>query len=211
MIENSQVVVLHGWGMSGYAMGYWTRRLKQAGFGAATFSYRSISKTLHDNVDELAHHIRSLPADQTVHLVGHSLGGIMIMQCLAQHEFPNIGRVVMVGSPFQESSAMQRVKATRYGHMLLGKTIVQWRGVHARDLPHHLEVGTIAGTSPFGMGRMFGPLDVPHDGTVTLAETHVPFATDRIVMKVTHSEMLISPSVTQQIVEFLKTGHFAKP
>jgi pimeloyl-ACP methyl ester carboxylesterase len=211
MMDNAHVVVLHGWGLSSYATQYWYRRLKQAGFSPSSFAYPSLSRSLSDNTAKLAAHINSLSPDRPVHLVGHSLGGIIIMQCLSQYRFAKLGRVVMVGSPFQGSSAMQRLKATRYGHFLLGKTIVQWRGVDTRDLPKDIQVGTIAGTSPYGMGIVFGQLEPPHDGTVTLAETHVPFASDRLVMKVTHSEMLISPGVTQQIISFLRAGRFSRP
>ena len=58
----------------------------------------------------------------------------------------------------------------------------QWQGVQAKDMPKDLEVGTIAGTSPIGMGRLIGRLEHPHDGTVSVKETHVPFAKDHIVL-----------------------------
>ena len=205
------VVVLHGWGLSSFATQYWTRRFKLSGYIPSAFSYPSLSRDLHDNSAKLAAHVNALPGDGPVHFVGHSLGGLMIMQYLAQHACPRLGRVVMVGSPFQGSAAMQRLKANPYGQLLLGKTIVQWEGVEAHQLPKGLEVGTIAGTSPLGMGMVFGGLQGPHDGTVSLAETHVPFATDRLVMRVTHSEMLVSPQVTQQILHFIKFAKFTHP
>lgn len=202
------VVVLHGWGLSSFATQYWSRRFKLSGYIPSAFSYPSISRDLHDNSAKLADHVNALPGDGPVHFVGHSLGGLMIMQYLAQHACPRLGRVVMVGSPFQGSAAMQRLKANPYGHLLLGKTIVQWQGVEAQDLPKGLELGTIAGTSPLGMGMVFGGLQGPHDGTVSLAETHVPFATDRLVMRVTHSEMLVSPQVAGHIIHFIKFAKF---
>lgn len=114
----------------------------------------------------------------------------------------------MVGTPFQGSAPAQRLKSTRVGRFLLGKSIVQWQGVDACAMPPGLEVGTIAGTRQLGMGSMLGKLDVPHDGTVSLRETHVPFAADHLAMHVTHSEMLMSSSVTAQIVRFLLSGKF---
>ena len=210
MTEKATVVVLHGWGMSSFVTRYWCRQLRLAEFEPAEFAYHSLTRTLDANVDRLADHIRALPNHQTVHLVGHSLGGIMIMQCLANHRFDNLGRVVMVGTPFQGSAPAVRLKTTRIGHFLLGKTIVQWQGVQAKDMPKNLEVGTIAGTSPIGMGRLIGRLEYPHDGTVSVKETHVPFAKDHIVMPVTHSEMLVSKPVSQQMIRFLQTGGFDK-
>ena len=87
---------------------------------------------------------------------------------------------------------------------------MQWQGVQAKDMPKDLEVGTIAGTSPIGMGRLIGRLEYPHDGTVSVKETHVPFAKVHIVMPVTHSEMLVSKPVSQQMIRFLQTGGFDK-
>jgi hypothetical protein len=46
---------------------------------------------------------------------------------------------------------------------------------------------------------------------VAVAETRVPFATDHLVMPVTHSEMLIARSVTSQITQFLREGVFLRP
>ena len=99
MTEKATVVVLHGWGMSSFVTRYWCRQLRLAEFEPAEFAYHSLTRTLDANVDRLADHIRALPTKQSVHLVGHSLGGIIIMQCLANHRFDNLGRVVMVNEP----------------------------------------------------------------------------------------------------------------
>ena len=209
MTSPAHVVVLHGWALSSFATRYWCRYLLQEGFVPSSFSYPSHNRTLGHNVAQLAAHIEALPGDGPVHLVGHSLGGIVIMQCLACHSFGRLGRVVLVGTPFQGSGAAQRLKATRLGRWLLGKSIVQWTGVVAGDMPKGLELGTIAGTRQLGMGQLLGRLESPHDGTVSLRETHVPFATDRALLPVTHTEMLVSSKVTAHIVRFLQHGKFA--
>jgi hypothetical protein len=41
-----------------------------------------------------------------------------------------------------------------------------------------------------------------------LAETRVPFATDSLVLPVSHTQMLVSSEVASQIVRFLRTGAF---
>jgi len=209
-MSKTYVVLLHGWGLSSFATRYWRSRLGVAGFEASPFAYPSRAQSLNANAVALAAHVRGLPGDGSVHLVGHSLGGIMIMQCLAAHALPRVKRVVMVGTPFQGSAAAQRLNGTRWGRLVLGKTIVQWHGVQAKDLPSGLEVGTIAGTRPFGMGQILGRIEAPHDGTVSLRETEVPFATDQLVMHVTHSEMLVSAHVTTQIAYFLRHGRFER-
>lgn len=209
--DSPHVVALHGWGLSGFATGYWRSRLRRAGFVASSFAYRSLTRSLDQNVAQLADHVRALPGQGPVHLVGHSLGGLVILHGLAHHRFARLGRVVLVGTPYQGSAPGNRLKSSRYGRWVLGKTLGQWRGVDLRDLPAGLELGTIAGTAPLGIGRLLSRLETPHDGTVSLAETHVPFATGRLVLHVTHSEMLMSPAVVTQIANFLRTGAFLRP
>jgi hypothetical protein len=77
-----------------------------------------------------------------------------------------------------------------------------WNGT--RDL------GVIAGDRAFGMGRLIGPLPKPNDGTVTVAETRLPGATDHIVLPVTHLSMLWSGDVAEQVIAFLRDGHFTR-
>ena len=210
-MSQAHAVLLHGWGLSSFATRYWCRRLQMAGFATSQFAYRSRAQSLVHNTAALAAHVRALPRGVPVHLVGHSLGGIVIIQCLATQALPQVKRAVMVGTPFQGSAPAQRLMGTAWGRVLLGKTILQWHGVQAKDVPKGLQIGTIAGTRPIGMGRVLGKLQSPHDGTVSLAETEVPFATDRLVMHITHSEMLVSPQVSEHIVHFLRHGGFKAP
>ena len=113
---------------------------------------RILRQTVH-NLDDFWNFIGGQPLlAEADHLVGLQ-DGILSGH---NHRFDNLGRVVMVGTPFQGSAPAVRLKTTRIGHFLLGKTIVQWQGVQAKDMPKDLEVGTIAGTSPIGMGRLIG-------------------------------------------------------
>ena len=68
--------------------------------------------------------------------------------------------------------------------------------------------GVIAGDRAFGMGRLIGPLPKPNDGTVTVAETRLPGATDHIVLPVTHLSMLWSGAVADEVIAFLRDGRF---
>ena len=59
------------------------------------------------------------------------------------------------------------------------------------------------------MGRVIAPaLPGPHDGVVTVDETRVPGLSDHIVLRVAHTEMLVSRAVVQQVVAFLERGKF---
>jgi hypothetical protein len=49
----------------------------------------------------------------------------------------------------------------------------------------------------------------PHDGTVAVLETDVPAMRDKIVLPVTHTQMLLSKSVMREIASFLRDGKFS--
>jgi hypothetical protein len=210
MTESSagHVLALHGWGLSGFAMRAWCRRLRQSGFSASAYSYRSLAASLDENAQAVAVAFSALPGHGPVHLVGHSMGGIVILHTLARYRLLRLGRVVLVGTPFQGSAVAHRLQAHPAGRWLLGRSIVQWRPTGAAELPTGVQLGTIAGTTPLGMGCLVSRLQHPHDGTVTLAETRVPFATDSVVLPVSHTQMLVSTEVTLQIVRFLRSGAF---
>jgi hypothetical protein len=71
----------------------------------------------------------------------------------------------------------------------------------------HRELGTIAGTKPTGVGRMVG-LEGPSDGTVAVAETRLPCATDHVEVPASHSGLVVSRAVAGHVAAFLRTGRF---
>ena len=82
-------------------MVYLNHRLTKAGYDVYALGY----PTRHEDPDTLISHLgaelqaRGLDKRARVHFVGHSLGGIMVRGLYAQGHIPNVGRVVMLGSP----------------------------------------------------------------------------------------------------------------
>ncbi len=205
----THVVVVHGLYMPGSELYLLRRRLIRAGFAATQFRYRTIVHDVDRSAAGLAEYVAGVPGD-TVHLVGHSLGGIVILKMIERYGVERIGRIVSLGSPFRGSVSATNLRRLPGGKYLLGRAMAQaneearertWNGV--RDL------GVIAGDRARGMGRVVGPLPKPNDGTVTVAETCLPGATDHVVLPVTHLSMLWSAGVADQVVEFLRGGCFS--
>src|SRR5438105_228706 len=98
--ERPVVVLVHGLWMQGWCMGLLAWRLRRAGFATRSFSYRSIGAGLHDNAVRLHDYLATVSAP-TVHLVGHSLGCIVIRALF--HYFPRQrpGRIVLLAPPNQ--------------------------------------------------------------------------------------------------------------
>jgi hypothetical protein len=79
------------------------------------------------------------------------------------------------------------------------------------EIPRGVEAGAIAGEGGLGLGRLIG-LDVPlpNDGVVAVEETKHPQLTDHLLMRVSHSQMLVSGAVARQTAAFLASGRFAR-
>ena len=202
------VVVVHGLWMIGSVMGMIRRRLQPHGFDVATFGYASIRQGLEANAARLAGFIANVPGD-TVHLLGHSLGCVVIRALLEWHPLDRPGRVVCLGPPFAGSVTAERVARLPGGSHLLGRSM---RGLIARggfrSAPAGREIGIIAGCIGMGLGRLFGRFDGPNDGMVTVEETRLEGAADHIVLPVAHTALLWSREVERQAEHFMHFGRF---
>ncbi len=201
------VIVVHGLYLHAFCMQFWRMHLRAAGNEVFGFNYHSMSRTLSHSARELSEFIATLEND-TIYCVGHSLGGLVIMQML--HEWPQsrVRRVVLVGTPYQAAHVPQALARHAVGRFILGKAMRQWIAQASFTTPS-VEVGVIAGSRPFGLGRVVAlGIPAPHDGTVAVAETHVSGMADKIVLPVTHTQMLFSSSVVKQMQSFLHNGKF---
>ncbi|PKL94433.1 MAG: alpha/beta hydrolase, partial [Gammaproteobacteria bacterium HGW-Gammaproteobacteria-8] len=75
-------------------------------------------------------------------------------------------------------------------------------------LPAQREVGAIAGTASFGLGRLFARLEPPHDGTVSVAETRIDGLADHLELPVSHTGLVLSRPVADAVARFLHQGRF---
>lgn len=206
MCRSETVVLLHGVLLSGWAMRLIARRLRRQGYRTAIFSYPSRRRTLDENARVLAHFIDGLDAD-TVHLVGHSFGGLVILRALQlPDDFPD-GKIVLLGSPVHGSVIAERLNRTAMGRWLLGKSL---KGALLGGIEPVVKrpTGRIVGQCPFGAGLLLGGFPGPHDGTVMVSETAMDNATESLFVHETHTSLLFSAAVARQIAGFLKHGRF---
>ncbi len=201
--------------MPGSVMLLVKRRLEsEYQYRAHLFSYPSIRGTLDENARSLADFIAEQAFDR-VHLVGHSLGGVVALRMLALERDAPVERVVCLGSPLCGSRAASHLNQTDWGNTILGKSITagvvddaanQW----ARDVCASRDIGVIAGTVPVGVGQLLTSFDETNDGTVAVSETRLTGIKDHICMPVNHKGLVISKDVTDQAAAFLKRGEFLR-
>lgn len=184
------------------------RRLAHSGFNVYTFSYPSVNQNLLQNAERLQRFLVQLQ-HPTVHLVGHSLGGIVIRALFHQHPEQPPGRIVTLGSPHGGSYPASVLVKTAFGRKLTGHSIQQLlAGMPTHWESINRELGVIAGDTSIGMGRLFPRLPRPNDGVVSAVEAALPGATDSITLHVSHTAMVVSSEAAHQVCCFLKHGHF---
>ena len=200
-----EVILVHGLWVPGVVMRPLAARLGRAGFRCHTFSYLGALRPLEAHVERLARLAREVgPA----HFVGHSLGGLVILEALNRRPPVAAGRVVLLGTPVRGCYAGRRLARYPGVRRLLGESENLWREGRAARWTRPEALGVIAGTLPLGLGRLFGALPGVNDGVVGLDETEVDGMAERAVMHVGHSAMLISSKVGTQVAAFLAHGKF---
>jgi hypothetical protein len=201
------VVLVHGLWMGSWIMSLMGMRLRGCGFQTAFFSYPSMSSSLSQNAMILSRFVAGLAASR-IHFMGHSLGGLLILQMLAEFPQLRVGRVIVAGSPYNACSVGTKLSRRGPGRYILGRSMVQWLDQAGTTRDHPYELGVIAGCRSLGAGRLIARLKEPNDGVVMVEETRIPNARDEIVLNVGHSEMLVSAEVARQACSFLRRGHF---
>jgi len=201
------VVLVHGIWMTGLELALLKRRLRRQSFRTTLFHYRSLCKPVEHNAQRLCAFINKLDAPR-VHIVAHSLGGIVTLQAL--HDQPGLidGRIVLLGSPVNGSVIARRLYRYRLLRWMIGHSAenallqggARWAGGQS--------LGTIAGTRPVGVGWLLGGFEGPNDGTVALAETVLENVDATISFYSSHFGLVASRAVAAAVSRFLRQGRF---
>ena len=203
-----EVVLAHGLWVPSLVMHFLAARLTRAGFRCHTFSYSGRTRPFDVHSERLAKFARNLGP---THFVGHSLGGLVVLGALESDPVIHAGRVVLLGTPARGCIAGRRLARHAAGRWLLGESEKLWREGRAARWSRPEPLGVIAGTMPFGLGRMTGRLPGPNDGAVCVEETAVEGMAERVVHHVGHSGMLVSSRVADDVAAFLAHGRFSAP
>jgi pimeloyl-ACP methyl ester carboxylesterase len=219
-VRDEAVVCVHGLWLSGFATRFWRTQFERAGYAAHAFSYPSVRGRMAHNRTALARFVDSLPQHK-VHFAGHSLGAVTIVSMLDSRGWQltgkELGRIVLAGPPFQDSRAGRALVGGRnvrpvlgkVGGALAGHALKEWLASRRPGVPPGVDLGVIAGDSNLGLGRMLVPdLKRPHDGTVSVEETHVAGEREHLVLPVGHTGMLMSHQVTRPMLRFIQSGSF---
>jgi pimeloyl-ACP methyl ester carboxylesterase len=203
------VVYVHGLWMVGAEAALLARRLRQErGYRLQVFRYASVREPVAAIAAALRDAIARIEAPR-VHLIGHSLGGSIILHCLERYPMTQPGRVVFMGAPVLGSRSAQTLCRWGLGRRVAGRAVADALVTHGErrwDVPR--ELGIIAGTLPLGFGRLLLRFGEPNDGTVAVSETRLPGATAYAELPVNHMGLLWSARAAREAGSFLEHGRF---
>lgn len=205
--QRETIVLVHGLWMHGIVFALMRRRLQRAGFHTLAWSYPSVRHHLKANADALARFVASLDCNH-LHLVGHSLGGLVILTSLARHPDARVKRVVLIGSPCSGSHAARDLLRVPGVALLVGKSVRDWLSSAPLPVLGGVEIGVIAGTRGIGIPGALVGLAAPNDGVVTVAEARLDQARDSVALPLSHTELLFSRLTARHVGAFLRDGRF---
>jgi pimeloyl-ACP methyl ester carboxylesterase len=189
--------------MTGREMRVLGGRLERAGLRPAYFRYRSWRGGLEEAARDLRAFLREVEGAR-VHLVGHSLGGVVIARMLEAADLPRPGRVAMLGSPMAGSTVGKRLARYAAGRWVMGTVAREGIVERAPRWPGGRDLLVVAGDLPLGTGLLFG-IERPHDGLVRVDETGVEGARS-VVVRASHVGLLLSRKVAAMLCEHFRNA-----
>ncbi len=209
-----RVVLLHGLGRSDLSMLRLERALEDRGYAVVNVGYPSTEHSIEQlSENELGPALATCCSDPggRVHFVTHSMGGIVLRYYLEQHEVEGLGRVVMLSPPNQGSELADWAAENPVLEKLLGPAIEEL-GTGPESIPSRLgpvdfELGVIAGDRTLNplFSRIIPGVD---DGKVSVERAKVSGMADFLVVPHSHTYIMLSEDVIEQVIHFLENGQF---
>ncbi len=209
--NDSLTVLVHGYFKDGRDMAALGRHLEGLGRRIAIADLPATFGTLERCRDGLAGFIDGAAPDGiTVHLVGHSFGGLVIRSYLAMRDDPRIGRCVLIGTPNRGARladiGLALFPPARWVLRPLDALVSSAPPIPAplHDPPPIM--GIIAGNRNRLISGIF--LSRESDGRVEVVETMLDGMADFVVVPYIHTRMHKRPETAALVDRFLATGRF---
>ena len=210
------VILLHGMGRTGISMRAIAAALRASGIPTLSPWY-GLRRSMPEIVAYLHPRITAFAAAHPgpLHIVTHSLGGLVARAYITAYRPPALGRVVMLAPPNAGSALADFVFDLGLDNLIFGPVGPHLRTTRPEE--HETQLGCI----DFDLGiiagdRRLDPIIAPfffttaNDGKVAVEATRIDGMADHIVLPVQHTFMVQDAAVIAQIRAYLATGAFIR-
>ncbi|MBI1319201.1 MAG: alpha/beta fold hydrolase [Candidatus Hydrogenedens sp.] len=206
-------VLVHGFLRSKDSFKTLQGRLEAAGYTVYAVNYPS----MHGTIAELAEPLKGILEEaandfDSVDLVTHSLGGLIVRELLSESERTFPGRIVMLAPPNQGTRMADALLSwwpSEYVAGPAGTELVTGDTGAGHRLPApRCEFGVIAGSLAGGLNPIIPGDD---DGLVGVDEAKLDGMADYRMVKAAHTFIMNHDEAIRQVLHFLAHGRFEHP
>lgn len=198
--KSCEAVYVHGLLLRGQESFRLALRLRRRGIRIRRFHYLSRKEAPEAVAARLAMRLRASP---DLHIVAHSLGGVIALLALEQAPAWR-GRAVLLGAPVRGSGLARRMLQLRGGRFVLGVAAERLCAGLDAPAPPPGRIAVVAGTRNVGISRLLAACPPPGDGVVCLQETLLPGAAERVQFDTLHIGLVYSPAVIDWVGRFIR-------
>jgi pimeloyl-ACP methyl ester carboxylesterase len=173
------------------------RSLHRSGYSVKNWGYPSVRRSIRQHAQSLRHLLDSFdnPTISRIHLVTHSMGGIVARCAMNGGQLPKIGRIVMLAPPNAGS------QVARWLAPCLGRICRPLNELSDRPDSFVNRLG-------FSSGVDVGVISAANDAVVTLRSTQLTGQRDHIVLPGRHGTLPLRGDTARQVCSFLAFGRF---
>lgn len=192
------IILLHGLGRTAASMRDIGYTLAKNNYRVTNINYPSTEHTIEWLAEKhLQPKITALDTNTPVHIITHSMGGVITRYYLANNTIDNLGSVIQLAPPNQGSEAADLWNKNIKKQTLLGPALPQMTSnpdsLVSTLPPPNYTLGIIAGK---------------YDKKVSIEKTKITNMTDFLLTRNTHTFIMNDTVVIDAIQHFIKQGHF---
>ena len=192
------VALVHGYLANTFMLALLGSRLRASGFRTSAWGYWNIRCSLLVHADRFSRRLRALDADPSIdrlHLVTHSMGGIVARAALARYRPAKLGRFVMLAPPNRGSFVATAAEGT-FGRVL--------RPVAELSTA----AGSLVNSLPAPDGVEIGVIAARWDALVSEESTHPDVPHAHVTVPTFHTGLLFRRDAADLVAGFLASGTF---
>src|SRR5690348_2133137 len=201
------LVLLHGLGRTSRSMQRLAREGVHRGYRVHNLAYPSRRASVLIHAERIGRVLATMSNDDPLHVVTHSMGGIVLRAAVAGGWLPaeQIGRAVMLAPPNGGSELAEWLGRTAFLRLVLGPAGPELRtgpdGVPGALPSVSFELGVIAGAVKHRT-LAASCFDGPNDGKVSVQRARVAGMRELLVVSRGHTLIMNAPEVIAQAFHF---------